>query len=521
MEGARAGLFVDEAIGPVPTPGGSWVNRHRYAALSAVVLVLTVVQTLNGQWSSDMWEHVAVVRELIARPFDPQHPQLLTDAPHPGFSPYSVVLGMVGNGLGVSALTVLSWAAVVNVGLLLAALGALVREVTGNARAAFWALLFVLLLWGVGPYRYSGFFGLNSIGFVAPYPSTFATAVAFATLLAAIRFGRGAGWWCLAVVAVGAAVVLLVHPLTAPWLGVALVLVAALHVRPLPRLVGFAASGLAALVLSIAWPYFSVLDLVRDSGDLEGLNQSMYSGVLLKVFPLLLGLVAVVRRWRADHHDLLTAWLVGALALYALGAALDNTSLGRSLAFVVVLLAVALADWVGRLEATTDLRAGPPEVRLAAAALGALLVLGVVTGRGGLVRMVPEPLLPSSVRESRELVRPNERFAFLRDHVGPTDVVLAATKADNRVVPAVAGRTVTLAAPRPFLDDLPERDRAQREVLDPDTPEGRRTELLDRYHVRFVLLHPRDPGQQALVASLQGEGGTVVASERGLVLLLR
>ena len=51
-----------EPIGPVPAPEGPWPVRHRYLLLATAVTVLTSIQTANGQWSSDMWEHVAVVR---------------------------------------------------------------------------------------------------------------------------------------------------------------------------------------------------------------------------------------------------------------------------------------------------------------------------------------------------------------------------------------------------------------------------------------------------------------------------
>lgn len=497
-----------------------WLTEHRYLLLAVAVVVLTASQTRNGQWSSDMWEHVAVVRELIARPGHPEHPQLLLDAPHPGFSPYAVVLGVVGRAFDLAPVTVLSWAAIGNVGLLLVALRSLVRAATGDDRAPFWALLFVLLLWGVGPFRYSGFFGLGSIGFVAPYPSTFATAVAFATLVAALRFARGASVGWLAGVAAGAALVLLVHPLSAPWLAMALVVVGALRVRPWARLAAFAASGAAAVGLAVAWPYFSIVDLVRGSGELEGLNRSMYAGVLPRTFPLLLGVVAIARRWRSDRGDLLTAWLVGAALLYGLGAALDNTSLGRTLAFIVVLLAVAVAASVSRVEGAGPLRAQPPPVRWAAAGLGGLLVLGAVTAASGAVRMVPDELLPGSVREAEELVRPDERYAFLVGPVGPTDVVLASRKADDRVIPSLTGRTVVLAAPRPFIDDLAERDRAQRELLDVETPPARRAALLERYEVRFVLLRT-DRRDEPLREQLEADGATVEARAPGFVLLRR
>lgn len=501
--------------------GRRWLAEHRYLALASTILALSAIQTRNGQWSSDMWEHVAVVRELITHPTDPAHPQLLLDAPHPGFSPYGVVLGLVGGAFDLGPVTVLSWAAIANVALLLVALRSLVRAATGDDGAPFWALLFVLVLWGVGPFRYSGFFGLNSIGFVAPYPSTFATGVAFATIVAALRFARGGSSGWLVGVASGAALVLLVHPLSAPWLAVVLVVVGALQVRPWPRLAGFVASGAVALGLAVAWPYFSIVELVEGSGSLEGLNQSMYAGVPLRTFPLLLGVVAAARRWRAQHDDLLVAWLVGTGLLYGLGALLDNTSLGRTLAFIVVLLAIAVAASVSRIEASGPLRTQPRRVKWAAAGLGALLGLGTVASLGGLVRMVPRSLLPASVREADELVRPDERYAFLEGPVGPTDVVLAPRKADNRVIPAITGRAVVLAAPRPFVEDLPERERAQREILDVDVLPRRRSELLDRYQVRFVLLRTTDRRDRVLRDQLDADGATVAAEAPGFVVLRR
>ena len=118
-------------VGPVSLSGSPLV-RHRYAVLAVLVTVLTTVQTVNGQWSSDMWEHVAVVRELIARPFDPSHPQVLSDATHPGFSPYTVTLGLLGHAFDIDAVTLLSLAAVLNVVLVLVTLRLLVLEATAN-----------------------------------------------------------------------------------------------------------------------------------------------------------------------------------------------------------------------------------------------------------------------------------------------------------------------------------------------------------------------------------------------------
>ncbi len=509
---------ADSILGPVGPPTGSWPARHRYALLALIVTVLTGIQTLNGQWSSDMWEHVAVVRELIAHPFDPNHPLVLSDAAHPDFSPYTVVLGMVGHLLGVGAVTVLSVAGVVNVVLLLVALRLLVIEVTGNERAPFWALLFTLALWGASPYRYSGFYSLNSIGFVAPYPSTFATAVAFGTLVAALRFARTGERRRLVAVSLGTAVVVLVHPLSAPWFALAMAAVALSRQRDLRAIAWFGGVGAVGVGLCLVWPYYPLVDLVNSSADLESLNQTMYSSVVPRILPALLGLAVVVRRSRADHLDLLGLFLAGSAGLYLLGALSDNTSFGRSLAFVVVVLHIALADGVARFEAGATLADASRGARVGVGVIGFLLLVGLVTTRAGLVRMVPEALLPASIRGSDELVRPDDRYRFLVGPVGPTEVVAAATPSDNRIIPALTGRSLALAVPRPFVTDADARKRAQRRFFDPATSAHRRAEIQDEFQVRFALLHIDEAGR-ALLRILTAGGATVVHRDDELVLV--
>ncbi|HET6967937.1 MAG TPA: hypothetical protein VFI44_06650, partial [Ornithinibacter sp.] len=335
---------------PVSHRTGSWLARHAYEALSLLVLLLVAVQTANGQWSSDMWEHVAVVRELSAHPFHPSHPQLALDAPHPGFSPYGVVLGLLGAATGAEPLGVLSVVGVLDVALLLAAFRWLVIETTRNHRALVWALLAVLAFWGPRPFRYSGFYNLNSIGFVAPFPSTATTAVALAVLAAGLRYARGGGRRWLVVVGVGSAFVALSHPLSAPWLASALVVVALTGRLERARVAGWALAALGALGLCLVWPYYSFAELVADSGGLDDLNETMYSGVVPRVLPLLLGVPLLVWRLRRDRRDVLGLWFLSAGLVYVVGAIVDNSSLGRTLAFIVLVLAIAIGDGAGRLE---------------------------------------------------------------------------------------------------------------------------------------------------------------------------
>ena len=95
---------------------------------------------------------------------------------------------------------------------------------------------------------------------------------------------------------------------------------------------------------------------------------------------------------------------------------------------------------------------------------------------------------------------------------------MATRPADNRVVPALAGRSLALVVPRPFVTDADERLRAQRRYLDPATTPEERRGIEDEHDVRFVLLRT-DRRDRTLLAGLRAEGATVVAEDDGRILL--
>jgi hypothetical protein len=146
-------------------------------------------------------------------------------------------------------------------------------------------------------------------------------------------------------------------------------------------------------------------------------------------------------------------------------------------------------------------------------------VLGLVEARGGLVRMVPGGVLPTSVRTSDEFVRVDDRYAFLERHVGADDVVVGARKRDNQVIPAIAGQPLRPFWMAPVARDAGARSAAQAEFLDPATPSARRAEIAAKYKARFVLLHEHDQGTASLARALESSGARTVYERNGFLLL--
>ena len=522
MPPAVAGSGADraeQALIPVAAAGGGWLSRHRYLVLSAVTVVGVAIQTANGQWSTDMWQHVAVVRELIARPIDPTHPLVQAATTHPNYSPYTVALGLFGHLTGLGAITVLSLAAIPNVVLLAVALRLFVIEITDNRRAPFWALLFMLMLWGFEPLRASGVFGLNSIGFGAPYPSAFATPIALLTLTAALRACRDPRWGWFVGLCAGLALTLIVHPITGTWLAAGLVVVAACRARGRQVWIGLVAAAVVAAGLCLAWPYYSVLSLVTQGGSYDSSNAGIYDLIVVRIFPLLVGLPFLWRRWKADHLDPLSLLLVTGTVLYLGGWVTDHQTYGRAISLVVLTLAVGAADGVGRLEVGFRWNQASAALRAGVVGLAALLLLGVATTSPGWIRMVPSPLLPSSIRDSSSYTRKDDTYRFLSHYVTGRQVVMGTTATDDQLIPAIAGRTLVPGYPQVFLDDVAARRAARSRYLDPATSASERRAIQARWDLRFVLLHPRSSGDRALATTLESEGATALYDRHDMQLL--
>jgi hypothetical protein len=188
------------------------------------------------------------------------------------------------------------------------------------------------LLWGIDPWRWSGFLNLNSIGFGLPYPSMFATAVALLTGWALMRYARAGSLRWLVLLGLGFVVIVLSHPFTAVWTSVMLLALAVhcgLHRRD--RVVPILVVAACAAVLVLAWPYYSLVELAFASDRYSDVHHALYERVPIRLVAALPGFVVVARRFRSDHTDPLALMLAGGAGIYVLGALSGDANLGRVL----------------------------------------------------------------------------------------------------------------------------------------------------------------------------------------------
>ncbi|MDX2464087.1 MAG: hypothetical protein QNK31_06220 [Porticoccus sp.] len=194
-----------------------YIKRHRYYILSGLLLAVTLLQFLYGKWIGDFWEHSAVVRELAGHPLKPQHPLLLVDVSHPFFSPYLLVVGLLARIFALDAVTALTIAGVLNLLFLLFSLRLFIHRLFDDRQdtVAFYALTFILFLWSAEAWNWSGFLHFKVLGYILPYPSTFAMATSL--LIFAVYYRALSTYSIVRLVAVIllTAIVIITHPTTA------------------------------------------------------------------------------------------------------------------------------------------------------------------------------------------------------------------------------------------------------------------------------------------------------------------
>jgi hypothetical protein len=471
---------------PAASQAARWSDsRVPYLVVALVVLLLLSLQTLNRQWSTDYYMYAATTSSLHADLTDPRHEMTGSDDASEHFTPYTLALAAVERGTGLAPIRVLQLAAIANLVAFLIAFELFVVELTRRRLVAAFALVATLVMWGLRPWRWSGFLNLNSIGFEAPWPATLVIALVLFAGWALLRYDQSGSSGWLIVAASCMAVGLLSHPYTAGW-GVLMLGALVVH-RQLwrrGRIIPLAIAGVCVAVAVIPWPYFPFLELgAHGDSAYSGVMGAMYKQVPIRLVAAIPGFVVVVQRFRRDHTDPLALMLFAGSAVYVLGWLLDVPSFGRALPLILLSahigIGVLVADLVER-----RVRATPFVV----AGLALCFVIGFIGIVPGLVRTVPRALLPPSYRDTAEVRAIDDQFSEMKHALPFGTVVLAERdRGLSAVAPAFGMKVVSPGYPSVFVADVRARERATAEFLAPQTTEAIRRRIAARYDVRAVL----------------------------------
>ncbi len=484
----------------------SFLLRYRYLILSFILILLMGLHTLNNPWQADFWVHSAAIKELAANPLSPSHPRLLLDAPSAFYSLYTVGLALFSRFTGISPLTVLAVAGLGNLILFLFSFHIFITLLLKRSETAFYALLFVLLLWGRYPWWWSGFFHLRVFGYVLPYPSTFAISLvflAFAMFILLINTGRRI--WFVPIAAV-VALVLSTHPLSFVFLMIGLIsLSLGIRLLPLQDYLILAGVFLLAFVLNAAWPYFPFFRLLFGESSLHGEgNRILYSGLVERIYPALLGLPIIIWRFKRNRLDPLGLMFIGLSLVYIYGGMTAKWGYGRVISYVLIILQITIADWISGIESRLSFHRVPPSIlKLGYAGLIVLALFGLS------FRHMIGPFL-GRCRPGQESVI--DQYLFLQNYTGPRDVILAELE-DAGPIPTFGGKVVATPKPIAFVRDDARRRQDVLSFFSKTATESDREEIINKYRVGFILLRKNSAAAAELKQAFQTRGSVLFSNQ--------
>jgi alpha-1,6-mannosyltransferase len=254
------------------------------------------------------------------------------------------------------------------------------------------------------------------------------------------------------------------------------------RIRRISLLIATAAVGTG---LAFLWPYYSLLKLFTIAGQLDSDSRALYGLLGPRSFLALPGLVALGLRARRNPRDALVWTFVGTALVFFLGGLTQRWSFGRVFPGVMLAAHVALGDMVANLRLERD---GTTRRRFpVTAAAAGLLVIGFAGSYLGLIHAVPRSVLPDRFAERLAEDRV-DAYRPLTTVIGADDRVVASMSL-NRPVAGISGNVLEPLLPT-FVDDLEERRRDARAILNPSTNEDSRQELISRWDIRFLTVTP-------------------------------
>jgi hypothetical protein len=496
---------------------GFWpLAKNRYILLSLVIVALMSGHILNGQWVGDFWLHSAVIRELATHPFGPLHPILLVDKPYPLYTLWSLGVGLLSNLFDIGPVTILSVLAWVHLVLLLIGLRWFVLLVTKQENAAFYALIFALVLWGEKPWQWSGFLHLNVLGDVLPYPSTFGMALALFALCFAIKFFSCEKKIWLFLLSCAAVIVALTHLVAVAFLYIGLVAFVISRTEAPKfgkRLFLLFFLIMLSLAAAVAWPYYPVFGWTDNA---HVWHAGMYEKVLPRIFPALIGVPVLVYRFYSNYRDFLVLFFSGLLLVYFYGALSEHWNYGRLIAPLVLVLQVAAADGAARIERKLrQAHLNRWQIGLVITGLGLLLLVSLQNMESGIRRSIPTGFASKKIQSGQILLAQADiTYSFLSHHVDQYDVVLA-DENSNSFVLTYGGKIVDPPSDKePFIDDGAARRLAVKQFFSPSTSIEERRKIIAKYRATHLLIDRQDAVQCHLFDQIKWLGALQYTDER-------
>ena len=470
----------------------SVISYYRFSLLTLLIGWKLLVDFSNGIWVDDFWHHSAVVHALMKNLWQPEHPFFNNSISHAFYSPYSILVAVVGRLLSIDAITSLSLFGIVNFFFLCFSLKQFMKIVSNEVEfSPFYCLLFILFLWGSNPWGFSGFFQFDNIAYVLPYPSTFTFSLSLLVLSLLWRLSLASMPISHIIIGIlSGSIIFLSHPITFTFylVGLGSALSLAFVERKFRIVINYLFIIIGSIILALVWPYYSLKTLLITGNNVyDTSNEIMYLMPFSRLWPLIICAPCILIFKIKESINKLLIMLVVLALTYAIGYISEKYILGRVISFVAFLLQGCTAIAVAQAEQSLRSK----YLKYWSWLVGVLFIsLGLIAGVSWLPSTGSRTLtVLNSAVHGRPLSNQitYKDLTFLPRYVGPNDLVLADANT-SWYVPSFSGKVLAALLPQAFVSDQAQRQEDLALFFDPVFDYAQQDRVLRRYHPKFLLI---------------------------------
>jgi len=234
--------------------------------IASILLAIFMVFVWFGDhypfdYTKDIWEHTADVKELSKGFVSPKHPFFITDAKTVRYTPYTVMGALLITILGIDTFTAYYLLSTFNLLLFLSGFFLFVRTRFNDEKMPIYSLLTLIFFWGAD-YVHASDFHLNSIIYGSGNPSFFVFGLSLWALYLIERTLKGRLMY-LPLILILTTIILVSHPLTFVFYITSAFWAITLNIESKKRIRMIVASIiLCGALLSLLNPYYSPLELL-------------------------------------------------------------------------------------------------------------------------------------------------------------------------------------------------------------------------------------------------------------------
>lgn len=448
-------------------------HLDKLKGLQTFLFLFLSIAILKGSWQGDFWEHAAIIKQFSYSSTD-THPLFNLKVPHAFYSPYLFALGYVVKFTALSTIGVLAIAGFINMAIFLYILPKFIQSFNLSRNIAFYTILFYVFYWYF-PLNFSGFYSINNLVNILPYPSTSAFILTLVTLL---YYKKSAltKIYPIFIISILSATIILTHPITGIFLLAALFSIQLNKdgIKPTKQWVLLSATVVIIAILVLSWPHYSFMELALGGSSVyHDYNKNTYISPLLRTFPAILALPAIIYSLITYKDKTLTYLFILLSSIYIYGYFSEKWSYGRSLSYIVLISDIFLATFLIAMKTKFGLKMN--------LLLTLIIILTFITFAYRNINF--NSFLPLNAWNIT-----TQKYKNLSAHLSENDIVFSTTE-ESWPIPSFGPKIVSALHPQAFIQDADiRREETDLFFNTSNLSDTERWDIINKYEVNKILI---------------------------------